>query len=194
MTLMGPFQLMEISCFYNFLTCILDSSKTCVHMVQPGGLVCQRTLLVQVSLLLVIPYCLLVFSGLVMANCSLGGSVLIRSQINVICCFPPMLDYVICYLSQAELFCNLFPYFGYLHGYILPPSCDSRGRDGLTAYSDLAAIVFPKHRPSAPFTLHSPQCLPVLLLSAVFQVTFLTLALLLLCCFHIYIAVHSHRS
>lgn len=38
-----------------------------------------------------------------------------------------------------------------------------------TVYSDLAAILlFPEHRPSAVFTLHSPQCLPVLLLSAVF--------------------------
>lgn len=29
------------------------------------------------------------------------------------------------------LFRNLFPYFVYLHGYILPPSCDSRGRRGM---------------------------------------------------------------
>lgn len=60
-----------------------------------------------------------------------------------------------------------------------------------TVYSDLAAILlFPEHRPSALFTLLSPQCLPILLLSAVFQVTFLTLALLILCWSHMYMAVH----
>lgn len=113
-------------------------------MVQPGGLVCHRTRPVQLSLLLFIPYCLLAFSGLVMANCSLGESALVRSCVNVIFCFPPIFDYFICYSSEAGLFCNLFPYFGYLHGYILPPSCDSRGRHGI--YS----LLWPSCHPPVP--------------------------------------------